>query len=253
MARPVDQDPLQTVPHPVLAVAGLVEVDFKGPLIQRMRQMELEVLGLRALRPALGRPGLLGGHLPQRRFDVRREGHRPVHLEPGLGGDLIHRVLIGGVGHRQGDLLAKPLDRQHAVLPQERLGEEPDDLIVDDVPADKDVGIHELVAQRPRDVILGGGPLLHQDLPQPLAGLGLGCDGFIEILGCDQRGREQDLAQFSGPSRCRHSTPPRTQEEPDILGQTCVTVIASTWQRGRRLDRPRPVYCPLRCAIGHSI
>ena len=126
------------------------------------------------------------------------QGEGAFHLQPGPEEHLVDRALIRRIGHRQRHLPAGLQDGQHAVLSQEGLGEEPRDPWVDGVGGRVDVRVPQLVAERPGHVVLGDVLLLDQDLTDPHAGRRLRGHGARQLLRGGEPVRHQDLPELVG-------------------------------------------------------
>ncbi len=69
--------------------------------------------------------------LSTRRLQLVVLDHDGIHAQAGLELDLVDGVQVGGVGHAEEQPLAAAEHRQHAVLGQQLVGDQPGDLQVD--------------------------------------------------------------------------------------------------------------------------
>ncbi len=161
--------------------------------------LEVELLTLATLRCLGGQLldlGVQAGELLDRLLDVGGRRHHGLDLAARDRADVIERVDVGGVRHRDEELPVAFADREGSVPASERLRQEGGGGGVDLGVVEIDELQSDLLGERPDEIGLLDHAEVDQDPAERLRGLLVLRQGRVELFGRDQSELDQDLPEL---------------------------------------------------------
>ena len=163
------------------------------------RRLDLFVVGLELLRGLRCKGFDLtvhAGELLDRLLDVGGGRHHRLHVAVRDRADVVERVDVGRVGHRDEELAVAFPDRDRPVAARERVRQQHRGRRVDLVVGQVDELQPDLLGQGADQVGLLDHPEIDQDAAERLGGLAMLLEGLLQLRSRDQTLFDQDLSEL---------------------------------------------------------